>query len=152
MAKRKNDVSRFRSELAAISQLFAENLHLPSLHENRLQGFAHLFIIVLPQLSSEGTPVFTDPILAELLLFLDDRFGGCMVPSSTAHPPYWGLWHPKRDAVEEPEKDYLTTVQVLANPIDAATRFFQQLKQILKTAGNIEQQEILISRTDCWLI
>jgi hypothetical protein len=49
-------------------------------------------------------------------------------------------------------EDYLTTVEVLANPIDAVNRFFAGLKPILKNAGNIEQQEILISRTECRLL
>jgi hypothetical protein len=50
------------------------------------------------------------------------------------------------------EKDYLTAVEVLANPIEAANRFFAGLKPILKTAGPIEQQEILISRIECRLM
>ncbi len=63
-----------------------------------------------------------------------------------------GLWHPTGGKAEEGEKDYVTTVQVFANPTEASNRFFSQLKQILKTAGNIEQEEILISRVDCWLM
>ena len=62
----------------------------------------------------------------------------------------WGLWHPPQQS--QAEKDYLTTVEVLANPIDAANRFFAGLKPILKTAGHIEQQEILISRIECRLM
>jgi hypothetical protein len=152
VAKRKSDTAAFQSELAVLSRSIPEDLHLPSLDENRLEGFAHLFVIALPQLASTGERVFTDPILDELFDLLDNRFGGCMVPSSTSHPPFWGLWHPKGSPRGKAQKDYLTTVQVLARPTDAATRFFTQLKQILKTAGIIEQQEILISRTDCWLI
>jgi hypothetical protein len=92
VAKRKPDANRFRSDLAALSRSIPEPLHLPSLDEDRLEGFAHLFVIALPQLTAAGEPVFTDPILQELFLVLNDRFGGCMVPSSTAHPPFWGLW------------------------------------------------------------
>jgi hypothetical protein len=152
VAKRKADAGRFRAELEALSRSIPEPLRLPSLEKGRLEGFAHLFLIVLPQLTAAGEPVFTDAILQELFRVLNERFGGCMVPSSTAHPPFWGLWHPKGTAADPAEKDYLTTAQVLARPTDAATRFFTGLKQLLKTAGRVQQQEILISRTDCWLI
>jgi hypothetical protein len=33
-----------------------------------------------------------------------------------------------------------------------STRFFTDLKSILKTAGHIEQQEILIARIECRLL
>lgn len=113
MAKRKPEPRPFHSDLAALSQSIPAPLHLPSLDQDRLEGFAHLFLIVLPQLSAGGEPLFTDSILQELFLVLND---------------------------------------VLARPTDDATRFFTQLKQLLKTAGQVQQQEILISRTDCWLI
>jgi hypothetical protein len=138
--------------LAALLQSITEDLHLPSLRENRMAGFAALFVVVLPLLNSEGQTVFTESILQELFLAIDQRFGGCLVPSATSHPPYWGLWHPSGFAATEAEKDYVTTIQVFANPIEPTNRFFTGLKQILKTAGNIEQQEILISRFDCWLM
>jgi len=73
-----------------------------------------------------------------------------MVASSSSAPPLWGLWHPVQQS--EPEKDYLTTAEVLANPIEASNQFFVALKPILKTAGHIEQQEILISRIECRLL
>jgi hypothetical protein len=41
---------------------------------------------------------------------------------------------------------------ILANPIEASNQFFAGLKPILKTAGHIEQQEILISRIECRLL
>jgi hypothetical protein len=100
-------------------------------------------------LNAKGKRVFTDPILDELFEVLDNRFGGCMVASSSS-APLWGLWHPPQES--QAEKDYLTTAEVLANPIEAANRFFVGLKPILKTAGNIEQQEILISRIECRLM
>jgi hypothetical protein len=62
----------------------------------------------------------------------------------------WGLWHPPQES--QAEKDCLTTAEVLANPIEAANRFFAGLKPILKTAGYTEQQEILFSRTECRLL
>jgi hypothetical protein len=135
----------FQAELAALQRSITEDLHLPSLRENRLEGFASLFFMVLPLLTSAGQAVYTGPLLEELFLALDNRFGGCIVPSASSHPPYWGL-------TAEAEKDYVTTVQIFANPIEPTTRFFARLKQILRTVGHIEQQEILISRIDCWLI
>jgi hypothetical protein len=150
MAARKTRADNFRERLRGLSSAIAEDLRLPSLEENRLEGYAYLFRLVLPLLNAKGKRVFTDPILDELFRVLDDRFGGCMVASSSSAPPLWGLWHPPQES--QAEKDYLTTVEVLANPIEAANRFFAGLKPILKTAGHIEQQEILISRTECRLI
>ena len=150
MATKKTPVNNFRERLAALSDAIPEDLRLPSLEENRLEGYAYLFRLVLPLLNTKGKRVFTDPILDELFQVLDNRFGGCMVASSSSAPPLWGLWHPPQET--QAEKDYLTTAEVLASPIDAANRFFAGLKPILKTAGHIEQQEILISRIDCRLL
>ena len=150
MAKKKTPADRFRQRLNVLSDAIPENLGLPSLEENRLEGYAYLYRLVLPLLDAQGKRVFTDPILNELFQVLDDRFGGCMVASSSSAPPLWGLWHPPQES--QAEKDYLTTVEVLATPIDAANRFFAGLKPILKTAGHIEQQEILISRIECRLM
>ena len=148
--KRRTPADRFRERLDRLSRAIADDLRLPSLEENRLEGYAYLFRLVLPLLNANGKRVFTDPILDELFQILDDRFGGCMVASSSSAPPLWGLWHPPRESTAE--KDYLTTAEVLANPIEASNRFFAALKPILKTAGHIEQQEILISRIDCRLM
>lgn len=150
MPARKTPADRFREQLDRLSLAIPENLRLPSLEENRLEGFAYLFRIVLPLLNATGKPIFTDPVLDELFRVLNNRFGGCMVASSSTAPPLSGLWHPAQEC--QPEKDYLTTAEVLANPIDAANRFFTGIKPILKTAGHIEQQEILISRIDCRLM
>ncbi len=150
MATKKTPADRFRGRLDALGAGVPEDLRLPSLGENRLEGYAYLFRLVLPLLSATGKRVFTDAILDELFRVLDDRFGGCMVASSSSAPPLWGLWHPPQES--QAEKDYLTTVEVLANPIEAANRFFAGLKPILKTAGHIEQQEILISRIECRLL
>jgi hypothetical protein len=106
------------------ARLFFRTL-LASLGENRLEGYAYLFRIVLPLLNAKGERVFTDPILDELFRVLDDRFGGCMVASSSSAPPLWGLWHPPQES--QAEKDYLTTAEVLASPIEAANRFFASL-------------------------
>jgi hypothetical protein len=150
MARKKTPVDRFRERLDGLSGAILEDLRLPSLEENRLEGYAYLFRLILPLPNAQGKRVFTDSILDELFQVLDDRFGGCMVASSSSAPPLWGLWHPRQE--RQPEKDYLTTAEVLANPIEAANRFFAGLKPILKTAGQIEQQEILISRIECRLL
>jgi hypothetical protein len=150
MATRKTPADRFRGRLDSLSDAIPDDLVLPSLKENRLEGYAYLFRLVLPLLNAKGQRVFTDPILDELFRVLDNRFGGCMVASSSSAPPLWGLWHPPQES--QAEKDYLTTAEVLANPIEASNRFFAGLKPILKTAGHIEQQEILISRIECRLM
>jgi hypothetical protein len=150
MVTPKSPTRNLRKRLARLSNSTPEDLRLPSLAENRLEGYAYLFRLVLPLLDADGKPVFTDSILGELFQLLDNRFGGCMVAASSSAPPLWGLWHPPQES--EAEKDYLTTVEVLANPVDAADRFFAALKPILKTAGHIEQQEILISRIQCRLL
>src|SRR5262249_6651875 len=150
MATKKSLADKFRERLDGLSAAIPEDLRLPSLEESRLEGYAYLFRVVLPLLNARGKRVFTDPILDELFLVLDDRFGGCMVASSSSAPPLWGLWHPPQES--QAEKDYLTIADVLANPIEAANRFFTGLKLILKTAGHIEQQEILIARLECRLM
>jgi hypothetical protein len=150
MARKPTRADIFRARLDSLSNAIADDLRLPSLEDNRLEGYAYLFRLVLPLLDAKGKHVFTEPILDELFLVLDNRFGGCMVTSSSSAPPLWGLWHPPQES--HAEKDYLTTVEVLANPIEASNRFFAGLKPILKTAGHIEQQEILISRIECRLL
>jgi len=150
MARKKTPADHFRERLDSLSNAIADDLRLPSLEENRLEGYAYLFRVVLPLLNAQGKRVFSDLILEELFQVLDDRFGGCLVASSSSAPPLWGLWHPPQES--QAEKDYLTTAEVLANPIEAANRFFAGLKPILKTAGHIEQQEILISRIECRLM
>src|SRR2546421_734459 len=147
MATKRTSADRLHERLEGLSAAIKEELRLPSLEENRLEGYAYQFRLVLPLLNAQGKRVFTDPILDELFQVLDGRFGGCLVASSSSAPPLWGLWHPPQQS--RAEKDYLTTAEVLANPIEAANQFFIGLKPILKTAGHIEQQEILISRIEC---
>ena len=91
-----------------------------------------------------GQRVFTEPILKELFQVFNDRFGGCMVASSSSAPPLWGLWHPPQES--QAAKDYLTTAEVLTNPIEAANRFFSGLKPILKSAGHIRFSNELPAR------
>ena len=152
MARKQNKLEWFQAELNALHESIPETLRLASLGENRLEGFAALFTIVLPLLNASGEPVFTPVIVSELVRALNSRFGGCLIPSSSSHPPYWGLWQPAEGPATEPVKDYVTIVQVFANPIEPTNHFFVRLKQVLKVAGKIEQQEILISRIDCRLI
>ena len=146
MATRKTPADKSRERLDGLSDAVPDELRLPSLADNRPEGYAYLFRMVLPLFNANGQRVFTDPILNELFRVLDDRFGGCMVASSASAPPLWGLWHPPQES--QAEKDYLTTAEVLANPIEVANQFFAGLKPILKTAGHIEQQEILIARLE----
>jgi hypothetical protein len=63
MPRRRSKLEKFQADLAALQKSIPENLRLPSLAVNRLEGFAALFFLVLPLLSSEGQPVFTDPTL-----------------------------------------------------------------------------------------
>jgi hypothetical protein len=150
MATRKTLAEKFRKRLAELSRAVPQDFRLSSLEDNRLEGYAYLFRVVLPLLNADGKRVFTNPILDELFLVLNERFGGCRVTSSSSAPPLWGLWYPRQ--ASEAEKDYLTAAEVLANPIEAANRFFTGLQPIVKTAGQIEQQEILIARFECRLM
>jgi hypothetical protein len=152
VARKPSKLAKFQADLAALQRAVPEDLHLPSLRANRLEGYAALFFMVLPLSNPQGLPVFTELLLQELFLALDTRFGGCLVPSANSHPPYWGLWHPTGRQAAEAEKDYVTAIQIFANPIEPTNQYFTRLKQILKTAGNIDQEEILISRIDCRLM
>src|SRR6516164_5087860 len=114
MAAKKTPADKFREQLERLSDAIPDDLRLPSLEENRLEGFAYLFRLVLPLLNAKGKRVYTDPILDELFRVLDERFGGCLAASSSSAPPLWGLWHPPQES--QAEKDYLTTTEVLANP------------------------------------
>jgi hypothetical protein len=151
VARRPNKVDKLKADLAGLHASISEELRVPSLAQNQLAGFAALFVMVLPMLSSEGRSIFTDDLLQLLIRCFNQRFGGCLIPSARTHPPFWGLWNPAGSAGHS-ERDYVTTIQIFANPIEPTNRFFGRLKQILKTAGIIEQQEILVARFDCWLI
>src|SRR5262249_10584811 len=62
MATKKTPVDRFRKRLDGLSHSIPDDLRLPSLEENRLEGYAYLFRLVLPLLNAKGKRVFTDPI------------------------------------------------------------------------------------------
>jgi hypothetical protein len=63
MARKKTPADNFRERLDDLSDAITDELRLPSLEENRLEGYAYLFRVVLPLLDAKGKEVFTDPIL-----------------------------------------------------------------------------------------
>ena len=87
MAAKKTPADKFREQLDGLSDAIPEDLRLPRLEANRLEGYAFLFHLVLPLLNAQGKRVFTDPILDERFRARDDRFGGCMVAASSSAPP-----------------------------------------------------------------
>ena len=70
MARKKTPVELFRERLDELSHSCTEDLRLPGVEENRLEGYAYLFRLVLPLLNAHGKRVFTDPILDELFQLL----------------------------------------------------------------------------------
>jgi hypothetical protein len=139
-------------ELEALNLLIPEELRLPSLraHPARVQGYAYRFFLVLPLMDAEGQRVFPDEILARLYQFFDSRFGGCLVASSRSGAPFFGEYLPQ--AGQPPVRDYHTVIMVYANPIEASDRLFVELKAILRRAPLIQQEEILIERSEVYLI
>jgi hypothetical protein len=138
-------------ELQALNQLIPEALSLPSLRDRapRLQGHAFRFFLVLPLYTAEGHRVFTDELLRHLHFLFDVRFGGCLVASSRSGAPFFGEYLPEGTS---PVRDYHTIIIVYANPIEPSGRFFQELKSILKKAPLIEQDEILVERSEVYLV
>lgn len=146
-----------RKALAVVRRLdttsldsITEDLRLVSLSRKppTLQGHAYRFKIVLPLLSEAGEEVFSVHQLAMLHELLDHRFGGSLASSNVASPTWYGSYAPETGA--EPVKDYHCILYVYARPTDAADRFFQILKSILKEAGL--QDEVLIERAPVWLV
>jgi hypothetical protein len=151
VARSQSSPDRLRNKLAALARLFPEDLALPSFREQpaRVQGRAYRFFLVLPLYSAEGRPVFTDQHLGHLDLLFDSRFGGCLVASSRSGAPFFGEYLPEGTA---PVRDYHTILIVYANPTEASDRFFQELKPILKQAPLIAQDEILMERSEVFLV
>jgi len=135
----------------ALNQSVREDLFLPSLRDKpaRVQGYAFRFFLVLPLMSSEGNRVFTDEHLSHLFLLFNSRFGGCLASSSRSGAPFFGEYLPEGT---KPVRDYHTVVIVYANPIEPSDRFFLELKSILRKAPLIEQDEILIERSEVYLV
>jgi hypothetical protein len=95
-----------------------------------------------------ATP-FSRMHLSQLYSFFDTRFGGCSAPSSRSGAPFFGEYQPDGSA---PVRDYHTYVTIYANPIEASDRLFQDLKEILRNAPLIPQDEILIERSEVYLV
>jgi hypothetical protein len=114
-----------------------------------VQGYAYRFFLVLPLLTSKGQRIFTDEHLSHLFALFNSRFGGCLAASSRSGAPFFGEYLPEGT---EPGRDYHTIIIVYASPIEASDRFFQELKSILRKAPLIEQDEILIERSEVFLL
>jgi hypothetical protein len=151
VARSRPSPARLRRELESLARQFPENVSLPSLRERtpRVQGHAYRFFLVLPLYSAEGKPVFTVEHLDQLSELFDARFGGCLVASSRSGAPFFGEYLPEGT---DPVRDYHTIMIVYANPIEPSDRFFQELKPILKKAPLISQDEILIERSEVFLV
>jgi hypothetical protein len=87
-----------------------------------------------------------------LILFdlFERRCGGSLANSDVAHPAWYGSYRP--DPGQPPVKDYHSVIYAYTRPVDAADRFFQLLKTVLKKAGFQKQDEILMERTPTWLV
>src|SRR4051812_1464014 len=79
MPRRRSKLEKFQANLAALQEFVPEDLRLPSLAVKRMEGFSYLFVLIIPLLSDEGRPIFTDPTLQALFRALNHRFGGCLV-------------------------------------------------------------------------
>lgn len=131
--------------------MFPEDFFLPSLREtpSRVHGYAFKFTLTLPLFASDGNRVFLAEHLGQLHHFFDNQFGGCSGASHRSGPPYFGEYRPPGS---EAIRDHNTITYVYANPIDACDRLFKELKTILRNAPLIPQDEILIERTEVFLV
>jgi len=121
-----------------------------SLDPPRLEGYAYRFMIVLPGLTAAGETVYAEHHLLALHGLFDERFGGSLTSSGVAHPAWYGSYRPTPEAPTV--KDYHSIFYIYTRPIDAADRFFQLLKSVLKKGGLQEQDEILMERAPVWLV
>jgi hypothetical protein len=139
------------AELETLNLLVPQDLSLPSLRDvpAAVRGHAYRFFLVLPLYTAEGKRVFTDEHLDYLHGTFDRRFGGCLSASSRSGAPYFGDYLSEGT---EPVRDYHTIIIVYANPTAPSDRFFQALKEILKKAPLVEQEEILIERSEVYLV
>lgn len=151
MARRKPRLPDLQAELQTLNRQVPGELSLPSLRQRPpgVRGHAFRFFLVLPLYSAEGDRVFTNEHLSQLYLLFDTRFGGCLVTSSRSGAPFFGEYLPEGD---QPIRDYHTIIMVYANPVEPSDRFFQELKSVLKKAPLIEQDEILIERSEVYLV
>ncbi len=114
-----------------------------------MRGHAYRFFLVLPLYSAAGQEVFSAAHLKDLIFLFNARFGGSLTASSRSGAPFLGEYLPQGSA---PVRDYHTIIIVYAKPIEPSDRFFQELKSILKKAPRIEQDEILIERSEVYLV
>jgi hypothetical protein len=151
VARKKPSPPKLATELQALNQRLPEDLFLPSLRDRppRVHGYAFRFFLVLPLYTAEGRRVFTQDHLGRLHSLFDTRFGGCLAASSRSAAPFFGEYLPEG---ERPVRDYHTITIVYANPIEPSDRFFHELKAILRKAPLIEQEEILIERSEVYLV
>jgi hypothetical protein len=148
---RKQSKPTLEQELRTLNESVPESVRLPSLADRppRVQGYAYRFFVVLPLLDAEGHTVFSDELLGWIYQCFDDRFGGCLVASSRSGAPFFGEYLPEER--RQPVRDYHTVIIVYANPVEASDRFFLELKSIPRRAPLIEQEEILIERSETYL-
>lgn len=151
MARSERGIARLRAKLRALNVRHSGNLLLPSLRDNppRVEGFAYKFTLTLPLFAAGGDRVFLHEHLAHLHELFDRRFGGCSGTSFRSSAPYFGEYLPQG---VEPVRDHNTITFVYANPIDASDRFFAELKVVLREASLIPQEEILIERSEVFLV
>jgi hypothetical protein len=151
VARKKPSRSNLAAELRTLNQQIPEDLFLPSLRGQppRVQGHAYRFFLVLPMYCAEGKPVFTNEHFSQLYHLFDTRFGGCLASCSRSGAPFFGEYLPEGST---PVRDYHTVIFVYANPIDPSDRFFHELKSILRKAPLIPQDEILIERSEVYLV
>lgn len=151
MARKSPNPYGLPPELEALNRRVPNDLFLPSLRERppRVQGFAFRFFLVLPLYNAEGSRGFTEEYLSHLHVLFDIRFGGCLAASSRSGAPFFGEYLPEGT---QAVRDYHTITIVYASPIEPSERFFQELKALLKKAPLVEQDEILIERSEVYLV
>ncbi len=151
MARRDRSLSRLEAKLRTLRTFVPQDLFLPSLREKpaRVHGYAFRYFLVLPLFSGEGMPVFTKDHITRLLLEFDLRFGGSLASASLSGVPFIGEYLPEGTT---PTRDHHTVIYVYANPVEASDRSFQELKPILRQAPLIPQDEILIERSEVYLV
>ena len=113
------------------------------------RGHAYRFFLVLPLYTAEGISVFTPEHLGDLHRAFEKRFGGYLASSARSGAPFFGEYLPEG---AQSVQDYHTIIIVYANPTEPSDRFFQALKEILKKAPLVEQEEILIERSEVYLV
>jgi hypothetical protein len=151
VASKNRSLARFDSELRGLDSLVHQDLFLASLREKpaRVHGYAFRYFLVLPLFAADGKPVFTKDHVSRLVLEFDRRFGGSLAAASLSGAPFFGEYLPEGDI---PVRDHHTVIYVYANPIEASDTYFQELKAILRRAPLIPQDEILIERSEVFLV